>query len=112
MCLASQVVRCLTDLLKHSYLILTTRWTTVYTAGFERLRILLLNALILVHPDFSKDFIVYSHTSKTALVGLFAQFAALDPEGVDGQFSRRLVDYEHRHSSAEREIMQHRRLVI
>ena len=44
--------------------------THIHTDAFERLCSLLLNAPILVHPDFAKDSIVYSDASRTAFHGL------------------------------------------
>ena len=78
------------------------KWTTEAIASFEKIKQALTEALVLVIPDFSKDFLTFSYASRDIIAAILLQ------KNVDGLehpitfFTKTLRDSELKYSTLEK----------
>lgn len=79
-------------------------WTPDLLAKFEKLKQVLITALVLAFPDFSKPFIIQTDASGTAIAGVLLQFQNRFWKPI--AFSnRKLTETEERYSATELELL-------
>jgi len=100
----SDIARPLTDLTKKTTQPLKDVWTVEHQATFEKLQQLLSSDKVLVHPDFTKDFHIYSDASDYGIGGCLCQEYGNIKRPI-GYFSRKLRTDERKKGIPEKETM-------
>lgn len=92
------------DLLKGKNKNQSIIWNSAAEQAFVKIKELLVSALILSQPDFSRDFTIKSDASAVGLGGMLTQ-AIVDEEKVMAYASRSLSRVERNHFAIERELL-------
>ena len=92
------------------------RWTNEQQNSFEDLKNAICTRPVITYPDLTKEFLVFTDTSKNAIGGMIAQAEILEPEDPNktkksrmihpiGYYSRRLSKAEQNHRMYELEAL-------
>jgi transposase InsO family protein len=80
-------------------------WGPTEQQSFDELKSCLISAPILAHPDFQKDFILYTDASMRAVGAVLAQKDEQGRERVIQYLSRKMSDAETRYTTSEQECL-------
>ena len=78
------------------------KWTAEARASFEKIKQALIEAPMLVSPDFSKDFLTFSFASQDTIVVVLLQNNADGLEHPISFFSKTLRDSELKYNTLEK----------
>lgn len=97
----SHIAKPLNDLLKKD---VSFQWTSTQQLAFEELKNILTNDIILQYPDFTKDFILTTDASGTAIGSILSQKTANGDQPV-AYASRTINKAELNYSTTEKELL-------
>eukprot|EP00253_Pinus_taeda_P032972 PITA_32972 len=96
----AEIVKDITRMLKKR---VDIKWTARAKNSFEQIKKALTQALILISPDFSKEFLVFTFASKNTIVGVLLQRGNQGTKQPISFFSRTLANVELKYNILEKQ---------